>query len=640
MWHDVRRGEDDQEADLDAQLRSPGDASPQSSGDERDAFLRRSGDASHSTRAAAPTARLVDVPRSSHESGAPTSVALASGSRASAPSPGPRHIIPPKQLAEAVSPDETEPGPDAPLLPPPAVNPDASHGSRRSLLPSERSMTPGNDPESALVYTAQRVQVGTSVQSSPGSTWAEGIGVPSILRRSWLNPRRRSGTATTPSQKSSFVGRQLTDSELEAGRVLNVHLRSDLGYRDAVRPISGVSMMSSGSARSGNTIFYDAQSREDLASAPSSPVPPLVQGMASTSRTAGPSPLSAAPIRAPSQSEESPVHRPNQPDGPKPHDDAADYLDAPVPRPASPFASVSSANRLPSPLGFGGPYPDYVAVPSSDISDAINVELLEEEPPAAGVNWRQIAQGLSISHERRTTFGLAVSVFSPSSVWCAKSLQPATIVYPREQSVSEEGSIYSMRSRLSPHSALSAAGSAPASNSNSLHSRGVTGSSLKSLAHSSSVSSIDRRPSRRSPGEVSPPLSATGRHGHRRSRSSNLPQSQSQSHPHSGIGESLGHPQPLVPHATATSIATTGTTGSSVTTHTSITDPITGEMGRLSHPSWTGGRDFDFLPEESEPSGDDAQLQPSPWGGSWSSPNHLRVLQSRVAGRESPSSRA
>jgi hypothetical protein len=411
MWHDVRGG-DDQDADLDAQLRSPDDASPQSSGDERDAFLRRSGDASHSTQAASPTARLVDVPRSSHEPPGPTGVALASGSKASSSRPGPRHIIPPKQLAEAISPEETEPGPDAPLLSPPAVNPEASHGSRRSLLPSERSMTPGNDPESALVYTAQRVQVGKSAQSSPGSTWAEGIGLPSVLRRSWLNPRRRSGTATTPSQKSSFVGRQLTDNELEAGRALNVQHRSDPGYRGAVRPISGVSMMSSGSARSGNTIFYDAQSREDLASAPSSPLP---QGMASTGRTAGPSPLSAAPIRAAShasQSEESPMHQPNQPDGPKAHDDVADYLDAPIPRPASPFASVSSTNRMPPPPGLVGPDLDLVVVPSSDISDAINVELLEEEPPTARENWRQIAQGQSISHERRTTFGLAVSVLS------------------------------------------------------------------------------------------------------------------------------------------------------------------------------------------------------------------------------------
>jgi hypothetical protein len=53
-----------------------------------------------------------------------------------------------------------------------------------------------------------------------------------------------------------------------------------------------------------------------------------------------------------------------------------------------------------------------VAVPSSDISDAINVELLEEEPLVAGENWTQIAQGLSISHERHTAFSLAVSVLS------------------------------------------------------------------------------------------------------------------------------------------------------------------------------------------------------------------------------------
>jgi ribosomal protein L31 len=192
-----------------------------------------------------------------------------------------------------------------------------------------------------------------------------------------------------------------------------------------------------------------------------------------------------------------------------------------------------------------------------------------------------------------------------------------------------------MRSRLSPHSALSASGSAPASNSNSVHSRAFTGGSLRSLAHSSSVSSVDRRLARRSPGEVSPPLSATGRHGHRRSHSSNLPQSASQPHPHDGIGESLVHPQPLAQRATATSIATTGTTGSSVTTHTSITDPFTGEVGRLSHPAWTGGRDFGFLPEESEPSSDDA---PNSWGGGWSSPSHLRILQNRVAGRENAGS--
>lgn len=404
MWHDVRRGDDDQDADLDAQLRSPDDASPQTSGDERDAFLRRSRDPPHGARAATPITRLADAPRSSPDLSGPVGVALASASKPSDPSPGHRHIIPRKQLAEPSFPEEAEPGPDSPLLPPPAVNLDVSHGSRKSMLASERSMTPGNDPESALLYTAQRVQVGKSAQSSG---WAEGIGMPNILRRSWLNPTRRAGTPSTPSQKSSFVGRQLTDSELEAGR----NLRAELGYRDAVRPISGVSMMSSGSAKSGNTVFYDAQSREDLASTP----PPVPQSPIATSRNgaAGPSPLSAEPLRAASESEEPPVY---QPGSRNPDDDVVDHLDVPVPRPALPFASFSSTNRLPPPPGLG--VVDPAVVPSSDISDAINIELLEEAPPGAGESWRQMAQGMPSLQERRTTFGLVVSS-SPFFCLCA-----------------------------------------------------------------------------------------------------------------------------------------------------------------------------------------------------------------------------
>ena len=371
MWHDVRRGDDDQDADLDAELRSPEYASPQSSGDERDAFLRRSRDVPQVVRDTAPTTRFVDVPRSSHDSSSPVGVALASGSKASAPSLGQRHIIPRKQLAEVSFPEDAEPGPDSPLLQPPAANLDISHGSRRSLLPSERSMTPGNDPESALLYTAQRVQVSTSTHSSPGTTWAEGIGMPSILRRSWLNPMRRSGTTTTASPKSSFVGRQLTDSELEAGR----NLRSELGYREAVRPVSGLSMMSSGS---GNTVFYDAQSREDLASTPS-PVPPLAQGTASAGRNgpSGPSPLSAEPLRPASEADEPSVYEPSQPDIRQPDDDVVDYLDIPAPPPASPFAPLSSTNRLSSPTGLDFFDSDPAALPSLDISDAIDTELLD-----------------------------------------------------------------------------------------------------------------------------------------------------------------------------------------------------------------------------------------------------------------------
>ena len=431
MWHDVHRNDYDQDADLDAQLRSPDEGSPMVSGDEREAFLRRSGDAPAGSRNGEPTARLVDAPRSSQDSaGRPIGIALtAAGSAATASgpfksrsaTPGGRHIISREQLAEAPvspqspdfpkSPEEAELGPDAPLLPPPAFNLNVSHGSRKSLLPSERSMTPGNDPESAMLYTAQRVRVGkNAVPSSSRASWTEAIGIPSILRRSWLGPRTRSATPTTPSTKSSLLTRQLTDNELEAGRSLNAQLRTEVGYRDGARPVSGVSGLSGGSARSGNTVFYDAQSREDVSFTPP-PVPPLPQGTTSTSRSApaAPSPLSAEPMRPRDESEQPPAYEPVP--GSSKKDELADYLDAPVPRPASPFASVSSAKGLspPAPPGLSLPTPhvwrDSATSPSTNASGGIDIDLLEEAPPAAGESWRQMAQGLPSLRERRTTFG-------------------------------------------------------------------------------------------------------------------------------------------------------------------------------------------------------------------------------------------
>jgi ribosomal protein L31 len=86
-------------------------------------------------------------------------------------------------------------------------------------------------------------------------------------------------------------------------------------------------------------------------------------------------------------------------------------------------------------------------------------------------------------------------------------------------------------------------------------------------------------------------------------------------------------------------------TRSSVTTHTSLTDPITGEVVRIVHPAWTGGRDRDYAlleeVDERGPSSADVRgvsaMGPSSWGGSWTSPGHLRILQNRVARREDPS---
>ncbi|KAI9453306.1 hypothetical protein BJY52DRAFT_1289594 [Lactarius psammicola] len=568
MWHDVRGNDYDQDADLDAQLRSPGEGSPTGSGDERDAFLRRSGDAPDSSRNGEPTARLVDAPRSSQDSsGRPIGIALAAGAGAMASAPfeyksprpsgttdGGRHIISREQLAGALaspqspefpkSPEEVELGPDAPLLPPPAFNLNVSHSSRKSLLPR-------TDTESAMLYTAQRVRVGRNPvpSSSAGTSWPEAIGIPSILRRSWLSPRTRSATPTTPSSKSSLLARQLTDNELEAGRSLNAQLRAEMGYRDGARPVSGVS---TGSARSGNTVFYDAHSREDVSFTPP-PVPPLPQGTASTGRS-----------------------------------------DAPVPRPASPFASVSSAKGLSPPPGLSLPVPhvwrDSATSPSNTSGGAIDIDLLEEAPPAAGESWRQIAQGLPSLHERRTTFGM-----------------PLTLVHPRELTTSEQGSLHSMRSHLSPHSALSAAGSAPSAALNRSRTR----------ARSPRPTAAFARPS---PGEVSPALSATGRYHHHQ---------QQQQHPHRVPAAPAQLPQSLVQSATVTStMTTTTTTRSSVTTHTSVTDPITGEVSRVPHAAWTGGR-------ERESAVPDAEL--GAWGEGWSSPSHLRILQNRVGGRDGAS---
>ncbi|KAF8262754.1 hypothetical protein EI94DRAFT_1808328 [Lactarius quietus] len=159
-------------------------------------------------------------------------------------------------------------------------------------------------------------------------------------------------------------------------------------------------------------------------------------------------------------------------------DELADYLNIPLPRPASPFTSVSSTKALSSPPGLAlqssHEWRDSVTTAlntSGGVDSGIDMDLLEEAPPTAGKSWRQLAtQGLPTLHERRTTFGL-----------------PMTLVHPRDLTTSEQGSLHSMRLHLSPHSTLSAAGSAPISNSTSEHSRRFTVNSFKSLAHSSST---------------------------------------------------------------------------------------------------------------------------------------------------------
>jgi hypothetical protein len=186
----------------------------------------------------------------------------------------------------------------------------------------------------------------------------------------------------TLSTKSSLLAGGLTDNELEAGQSLNAPLRPEMGYRDGAHSISGVSGMSTGSARSGNTVLYDAQSREDVATPP--PVPLLPQCTTSTGRSdpapTASSPLSGEPIHAPNDSELPTAFEPTAPSYSK-KDELGNLLDAPVPRSR---VTISSAKAWPPPAGLVPSNP--VTTQSSTVA-GIDIDLLVEVPPAAGDSW-------------------------------------------------------------------------------------------------------------------------------------------------------------------------------------------------------------------------------------------------------------
>jgi len=75
----------------------------QSSGDERDSFLRRSRGASDGVRDSTPSACLVDAPRTSRNSSGPIGIALVDEGKDKVLSPRQRHIILREQLAEMSS---------------------------------------------------------------------------------------------------------------------------------------------------------------------------------------------------------------------------------------------------------------------------------------------------------------------------------------------------------------------------------------------------------------------------------------------------------------------------------------------------------------------------------------------------------
>jgi hypothetical protein len=180
-----------------------------------------------------------------------------------------------------------------------------------------------------------------------------------------------------------------------------------------------------------------------------------------------------------------------------------DVLDMPAPASVSQFSSASSRNiQFPPGLStLETPRSWYESSSSEGDHAGITIDVLEDTPPRAGDGWRAIARNATLSHpsEHRTSFGVP------------------QFVHPRDlTAISEAGSLHSMRSHLNPMSPLSS-GSAPmslrhnltGSNSSrpSKYSHSQTASSARSLTHSSSISSNDRRRTR---GAVSPALSAFG----------------------------------------------------------------------------------------------------------------------------------
>lgn len=288
MWQNVKRPPPE----------SPvGEGVPRESGGERDSFLRRSAEARDGMTERDTTARLVGGGvaafavasatgaasggpdqrdrKSSGESGYASVSEPTANSNSTNPS---RHIIPPGVLVrmydeDGHSEDDHEPQANSPLLPPRTLDPDglgafglqrpsAAHKPSNTSLHSERSVTPGNEPEGATVHTARRVRLEDMQRAQPRalssiednsspeagpSAWTRVVGLAGLSKRlSWLNRSpspplsSRPRTPRSPTRPTSFAGRGLADRDLENGRGL---LRAEMGYRlgEASRPISTVS---------------------------------------------------------------------------------------------------------------------------------------------------------------------------------------------------------------------------------------------------------------------------------------------------------------------------------------------------------------------------------------------------------------
>ncbi|KAJ4498353.1 hypothetical protein C8R41DRAFT_149071 [Lentinula lateritia] len=458
-----------------------------------------------------------------------------------------------------------EQGELAPLTPPPRLVDVTRSQSRLSAVDRTPSLaSQASDAGEATLLTARRVRAeDLGPRPAPLSPGAESSrkrdsgawkglglgGLAAIGRLSWF----QNITGSSSSRRNSRNSGLLQDRDIEAGRALlnaepgsppemselqGPRFRGQLGLGVGYagdRPVSGTSANSRPS-----TIYHDAQS-----SLPGTPlVMPPPRAMANSGSAefgfwpqTGTETASSMTAVAPGRSQDGQTTGTQSTSASTGNHTTGDVLDMPAPRGISPFASSHSVRSVRevgtlSSQGSQGkaefPYPpgltsfstpgvwnetvgttpspgSFAAVPTLALGAEIGLDVLEQEPPSPGSSWRSMAGGnLGQGGTRRTTFGLFVN---PPELY------------------SEQGSLHSMRSHLSPVNSRSS-GSASVSRREKSGSTGsassrpsarsaarsiVSGSdgSGASLAHSNSISADDRRKNRAQP-PMSPAFSVFG----------------------------------------------------------------------------------------------------------------------------------
>ncbi|KIM62705.1 hypothetical protein SCLCIDRAFT_789041 [Scleroderma citrinum Foug A] len=409
------------------------------------------------------------------------------------------HIIPPGELLRIDDEEEPESPPRmygvsraedsdpllppfTPLLPPPPLDTER-YSSRRTSSVNEKEKSlrslsyPASDMEASEVVTARRVRVrdvrvrapegeGTSPLSrfetgpvAGPSSWRSSFGGSlQRLRQSWFGGSSRHTSYSSNGLRVRSDDVESSQSLLQASRS---RPRSGLGLIiGGDRPIS---TLSTRSAVSGHTVYHDAASHLGTpVSAPSRAMTPATGGGVVPGHEAPPPPTSAPPAYALEDPYDSMGSRTSIP-----YPQGVDVLDLPVPAPASQFTASGGTSRGTPPSVGGGPahqrsFGDSLSIITGSSNEAgITIDVLDAEPPRAGEGWQTMAGGLLSSRGsgsdnggRRTTFG------TPQ------------LAHQQQATMSEQGSLHSMRSFLSPHSRSSGSDSGPGSR----HSNGHTGS--------------------------------------------------------------------------------------------------------------------------------------------------------------------